>query len=705
MKPSDESRIGPYPIVRKLGEGGMGVVYLVRDPSAGDREVALKVLSDDDGDARAVERFLREAKLLARLQHPGIVKIHTTGWLNEGPFILMDFVEGEPLGALREPMDPQEAARVTRGVADAVATLHERGLLHRDIKPANVLLRPDRSPVLLDFGLARDMRAERLTLTGEVLGTPSYMSPEQADGGSPDSYGPPVDVYGLAALLFHLLTGRAPYVGSPVRIIMDILEEPPPPPSSLEKGIPKALDAIVQKATRREPSERYEDAAALREDLDRFMKGRDPVALDEFRAPGRGKRVAAVLGMLALILAAGAAWISSRANSADGTPLSVAKPSLGRPAAVCTQGRVVVTGTVRTKGPWAEVRLGNQFCRLEGGGPFRFEADVARGVSVLELTVVGPGGVEGKPRSISVGSAWPRWFSALTSDVPPLPLPEGLTVAETDRDYRWRDGSLLRWIPPGDFVMGDVSGPNTTFDRPSVVMFRGNNPGDSSVEVRLTRGVFLGKYELTWEQWDAYRVATQQAAGARHDFDKRLVRGVDQVTHWVKREPYTIGESHPMNASRAEALEYCEWAGLRLPTEAEWERAARGGKSDEAFVWGNTWDEEALNSGIGDGFPFTSPVGRFEKDKSGYGCFDMAGNVSEHVLDERRPYVGGKRLTDPCYLRTAEWGGSFALRGGSWAWDQPMYFQASFRDRIGPSARANGTVGFRVALSPGPKAQ
>ncbi len=716
MSPDDspnEPTIGPYPIVRKLGEGGMGVVYLVRDPTAAGREVALKLHRDESGDPRLVERFMREAKILASLNHPGIVKVHTTGWLNQGPFLLMEFIEGQPLDEkVREPMDPQEAARITRGVADAVATLHVNGLLHRDIKPSNVLLRPDGSPVLLDFGLARDMRADRLTQTGEVLGTPCYMSPEQADGGSPDAYGPPVDVYGLAALLFHLLTARAPYVGSPVRIIIDILEAPPPPPSKLEKGVPKALDAIVQKATRHEPSARYEDAAAMREDLDRFLRGKDPVALEEFRPPGRRKKIAAALFVLVLALASGGAWAYTQRSKPPTEPiaLSFAAPEFrGSVRATIlpeTQGQVVVVGAVRTEGPWAEVSLGDHGTplRLEGGGAFELAATVSPLTTGLSVRLRGPGG-EAEPKWVTVTKAWPGWFRKLDAELrPPTPLPKGLVAVEgTTGDYLWKaDGSVLRWIPPGEFVMGktnkelvDVS----LLARDKKQEDLREQRGAQSVKAKLSQGVFLGKYELTWEQWNRFCEVTKRRRPNRsYRREPAAKRANMQGRKWkVVKPSVQVPSTHPATQfTQDQALEYCERYGLRLPTEAEWERAARGGSSTKVYVWGEDFLGGAASSLAADGHRFTSPVGEFDKDRTGYGCYDMAGNVSERVAGFFHPYP-----SDGFWEPHGERGelDAYTVRGGNWALDIAGVFACSYRSTC-DRTKSNAQVGMRVALSP-----
>ena len=213
--------IGRFKVLRLLGEGGMGAVYLVEDPLVG-RQVALKRLRTDQLELEAMQRLLREATLLARVVHPNVVRVHEAGWIDEGPYLLMDYVEGQSLGALRHPLAPREVARIVRDLAGAVERLHGEGILHRDIKPGNVLLRADGTPVLLDFGIARDARAETLTKTGQSLGTPAYMAPEQTSVERSKELTAAVDVPVVSVLeggydLRALAESAAAHVGQLVR--------------------------------------------------------------------------------------------------------------------------------------------------------------------------------------------------------------------------------------------------------------------------------------------------------------------------------------------------------------------------------------------------------------------------------------------------------------------------------------------------------
>ncbi|MGE0712409.1 MAG: protein kinase [Planctomycetota bacterium] len=308
--------IGPYAVVRKLGEGGMGVVYEVQDPGA-PRTLALKLLREEYADQNDLARFGREIEALERVHHRGVVRIHATGRAPEGPYLVQELVEGQDLDRVaQQGVEPREAARIVREVACAVAAVHLAGILHRDLKPANVILRPDGIPTLLDFGLARSDTAEKLTRTGTMLGTPSFMSPEQA-GGEPTT--PATDVYGLGAVLYALLTDSRPFDGTPLEVVKDLLTVDPPWPRALRPEVPAELDAIVRHAMAKDPAQRYASAADLREDLDTFLAGRRPVAADVVglsAGSSRGPLVAAlVLG--ALLLVGGAAFALTRPPAGD----------------------------------------------------------------------------------------------------------------------------------------------------------------------------------------------------------------------------------------------------------------------------------------------------------------------------------------------------------------------------------------------------
>ncbi|MGE0706464.1 MAG: serine/threonine-protein kinase [Planctomycetota bacterium] len=315
--PQPGESIGPYRLLRAVARGGMGVVYEAAHEQL-DRRVALKLLATPDGadNELLVQRFLVEAKESARLNHPNIASVFDVGRDPLGRhFLAMEFLEGETLKDLvkREgPLPSPRAAEIMLALARGMEHAHSLGILHRDLKPSNVLVTSQGVPKLLDFGLAKNIeQTQGLTKTGEVMGTPAYMPPEQASGAK-HQFGPHSDVWGLGATLYHALTGRAPFGGaSVVNIISKVLNEEPPAPSSLVSGIDPELEAICLKCLEKEISERYPDAGALARELDAYLGPRGGVQARRRSALGRWvgrNRALAALGALG-ILAVGAATV------------------------------------------------------------------------------------------------------------------------------------------------------------------------------------------------------------------------------------------------------------------------------------------------------------------------------------------------------------------------------------------------------------
>jgi serine/threonine protein kinase len=347
------ARVAGYEILGELGRGGVGVVYKARHlPS--DRVVALKmILAGEFATAAAVERFRREARAAAGLEHPGIVPIYDVGEAGRRPYYTMPFVSG---GSLQDrladgPLPPPLVARLVRQLAEAVQYAHDKGIVHRDLKPRNVLLQPagpapegatpaatpwlaaGRSgpgdgggvtPRLADFGLARAAAGDGLTATGDLLGTPAYMAPEQAAGDTRRT-GPCSDVYGLGAVLYALLTGRPPFqAATPLETLRQVRDEEPAPPRRLNPGVPADLETVCLKCLRRDLARRYPSAAALADDLGRFLEGRPVLARPVGRLE-RGRRwcrrnpaVASLVSAVALSLIGGsvvAAAFALRANA------------------------------------------------------------------------------------------------------------------------------------------------------------------------------------------------------------------------------------------------------------------------------------------------------------------------------------------------------------------------------------------------------
>jgi formylglycine-generating enzyme required for sulfatase activity/predicted Ser/Thr protein kinase len=267
---------GDYELLDEIGRGGMGVVYLARQSSL-NRPVALKMMIQGGfASPEMVRRFQNEAEAAASLQHPNIVSIFEVGFVDGLHYFSMDYIDGPSLAeVVREgPLPAERAARYVELVAEAIHYAHQRGILHRDLKPSNVLIDPFDLPRVTDFGLAKRMDNDLgPTVTGQILGSPGYMPPEQA-AGRHALIGVTSDVYSLGAILYHLLTGRAPFVdNTAARIIERVQMEVPISPRALDPGIPIELEAICLKCLRKEPRQRYGSAAELAADLRHWQRG------------------------------------------------------------------------------------------------------------------------------------------------------------------------------------------------------------------------------------------------------------------------------------------------------------------------------------------------------------------------------------------------------------------------------------------------
>jgi WD40 repeat protein len=264
-------------ILRELGRGGMGVVYLARQISL-KRYVVIKVIREG-GFARPgeVARFRTEAEAIARLQHPQIVQIHEVGEHESGPYLVLEWMEGGSLDQklAGAPQPPDRAARLVESLARAIHYAHQRGIVHRDLKPANVLLSAEGTPKISDFGLAKLLERGPGGSASQVpVGTPCYMPPEQARA-EPDQVGPAADTYALGAVLYELITGRPPFLGATVAdTLLRVLAEDPVPPQRLRPEVPRDLETICLKCLEKKPDRRYSSAEALADDLARFLAGK-----------------------------------------------------------------------------------------------------------------------------------------------------------------------------------------------------------------------------------------------------------------------------------------------------------------------------------------------------------------------------------------------------------------------------------------------
>jgi formylglycine-generating enzyme required for sulfatase activity len=613
--------IGGYRVVKELARGGMGAVYVAEEPELG-RQVAIKVILNR-GDEAALTRFRTEAELTARLQHPNVVAIHRVTLDAEPPFLVMELVAGETLAerVKREgPLQADEAVRIAMALCDALEHAHERSVLHRDLKPSNVLLTRQGTPKLTDFGLAKDlMGAGALTKSGTMLGTPAYMPPEQA-GGELHLIDARSDVYALGGVLYFMLGGQAPFQGATqFNVIHKVLSTPPAPLSELRDGLEPGLWSICQRCLRKRPEDRYPTARALGEAL--ADVGREAAA-ERRRAPW-----VAALGALGLLgLGAGLALWPSPDEGAVATerraPLTV---EVGEVPDETFEDAVRVAITLGGAPGRAWVKVGTSRSERRVGKAFSVRVPLGVGRNSIPV-VAGYVGetAPGVTQAVVVErmEAAPWFFALAPGDRPPR-LPRGIAMSERAREYvNEADGSILVWVPPprggGVFQMGARTDLGLGFSLPIH-------------SVRLTRGFFLGKYEVSESEWGVYSKAFGASLGAAGDLPARSLS-------WF------------------EAATYCAWAGGRLPTEAEWEWAAKG-PGGRRYPWG---DEPPVDgqvnvsrrSGVADlggsedADLVASAVGDHPSGESFFGARNMLGNVNEWVFDWSRRYAEAPRI-DP----------------------------------------------------------
>ena len=603
----------------------MGVVLEGRDSRTG-RRVAIKLLSQEALESeKAKERFRREAQALARLDHPYIVRIHTFGLHDNQPFFVQDFVEGMPLDEvqrLQGPLSERWTAALIAKLAGAVRAAHKVGILHRDLKPANVVCRPNGDPVLLDFGIVRDqndVEAARLSRTGAGVGTPGYWSPEQACG-ERDRLGPATDIYSLGAVLYFLLTGRPPVLslgGVEANVLLTVAE-PPPPPTQLRPGLSLSLEQICLRCLEKEPEDRYPSAEELIADLQAYLSGK------RIKSRSLIRRWAWL--PLVLLLSSAAPLLAyrpwaSRASKESGPLLTLASVDSAQP---CFESPVRLKGHAKTEHEWLEVVATGLTPQRIKPGPFELEIPLSReGKNVITVQARDTSGSSVATTVAVFFHKVPAWFARLAPKSRPWPLPSGLGIGETPGEYiNSVDESKLVYIPPTTYRRGyvDTGKPNTS--DLGMRLSRNDRPAHS---VTLS-GFFLGKHEVTWRQYEKFANETGRQASLESAKGISSVQSAPLLPVW--------------GVTWEDARAYCDWAGLRLPTEAEWELGARGPDPASRYPWGerDPVPGDANFFGGVDGSELPTQGGYFDKDRSSWGCLDMGGNVSEWVFDIYGPY-------------------------------------------------------------------
>jgi serine/threonine-protein kinase len=682
---------GRYRILEKIGEGGMGAVYRAVHTRM-ERICAIKLLSEKVKDNEAaVARFNREAQMASRIDNPHAVIIYDFGEAEGGLlYLAMEYIDGEPLSkviAREAPLPLDRAVHIASQIGEALSAAHSLGIVHRDLKPENVMLTRKGGEVdyvkVLDFGIAKTIKDDkRLTQTGFVLGTPVYMSPEQLMGEELDGRS---DIYSLALIVYEMLSGKLPFDGeNPQAIAIKRLMQDPKPLGDVVPDISPSVEAAVMAGLARDRNLRpstieefvYELRSATSPGTARLKGSAATARLQERKSQETG-----------LLASQDTVIESAVRDTAIATPIA-GPTDLAAPTQLMNQQKpegstisyplgASEVKSERAARMWVKMALGAAALvavvasMLVLISPGRFTLTVTGaipGSSVFingqALGMVGPDGMARISR-IKSGSAQIRisyeeitYFSAETDisadkeiRLEPPPLPREI-------DY---NGQMVL-IPAGEFIMGDDGG--SLSERPAH---------------RVNLGAYyIDKFEVTNGQYKLFCEKTGKKPPPNPPIDANYFDG---------RPDFPV-----RGMSWYDAAEYAKWAGKRLPTEAEWEKAASwnpNGQRKRRWPWGD--NPEAGRACVNTQLP--SPVGGYAGDESAYGVRDMAGNVAEWVADYYQAYPGNQSQ-DPSFGTRYR-----VVRGGHF---QSTLDQARATKRVylpPDLSDSRSLVGFRCAIS------
>jgi serine/threonine protein kinase/formylglycine-generating enzyme required for sulfatase activity len=649
-------RVGPYRLDEELGRGSMGVVYRGFDENI-ERVVAVKIIRpqqhaapEDEAEARL--RFKREAAAVGKLFHPNIVVVYHFGEANGELFICMEFVAGISLQRALipgSPMDTHTALSILTQIADALDHAHSQGVIHRDIKPANILVGVDGRVKITDFGVAR-IASHTITQTGMTMGTPLYMAPEQILGARVDGK---ADQFSLAVIAYRMLAGSLPFNAEPVQALMyQIVNSDPPRLDSVNSHLPPACAEIIHRALAKRPGERYPACSAFIRELKDSLAEPKPVPPATKKESTRGTLkpyrrtiLGAAAALLGVALAVGVWAYLPKANNAArpaDAPVAAAKevaqpPSQG-PAAQPASG---ARDTVSDADPPATKTAPSE---LRGPPPNAKElaTRTATGNSPPPNKTASPAPAAPQPGA-RTAPAETKTAAEIAPERPRPPLRAGNTKVDA------KDGLTYVWIPPGAFTMGCSPGDSECYDD--------EKPAH---QVTLSKGFWIGQTPVTQEAYE--RVAKSNPSRFKGP------RLPVETVNWN------------------EAQSYCSAVNMRLPTEAEWEYAARAGSTASRY---GPFDSIAWHNGNSGNK--THEVA--QKQANAWGLYDMLGNVWQWAADwYGDKYYTAAAASDP----QGPSGGTYrVLRGGSWLYD-PWFARASNRNWYVSENRYDN-VGFRCA--------
>jgi serine/threonine protein kinase len=697
--PPDLAEHPDYEIKRRLGRGGMGLVYLAENRLTGRIEV-LKVVGRQIGERPgALERFRREIRAVAKLHHPNIVAAYYAARLGDSVVLAMEYVDGLDLAEVvkaRGPLPVATACDYVRQAALGLQDAHEHGMVHRDVKPSNLMLtrQGDRDVVkVLDFGLAK-VQSEQptdgtLTHVGQMLGTPDYIAPEQiSDARRADIR---ADVYSLGATLYYLLTGGPPF---PRTSLYDILQAhhsaDATPLNTVRPDVPVELAALVAKMMAKDPEHRFRTLAKVADALTPFLEpvadptsGSTPEASRVGPAAPSGPPPGARSAQVAQPATSGAASSSSAPTSRRRRVLAAAAGALLFALMVAS---VVIFKT--RKGTIVFENLPERSVVAVDGDTFTVEWPDGKGKGRARITIppgkhaveVKVNGLKVSGEEVSVESGGVTSFIVrIDRPLGPAEPPASPTALPGSPPEQVKNsvGMTFVLIPAGDFVMGSRYEPPAEDERPP-------HP------VTISRAFYLGAFEVTQQQYE-----TIMGKNPSH-FSGRPSNPVDDVT-WIDAVTFCnrLSEREKLppyyRIASVDDVTVLGGTGYRLPTEAEWEYACRAGNLDNVpFLTDAIGDKYAWMWRNSNGM--THPVG--EKEPNDFGLHDMYGNVWEWCWDWVGPYSAISQI-DPTGPAT---GTRRVLRGNGWWNGEYNSTRPSFRLAFSPRKTSpNHDFGFRIA--------
>ena len=653
-----------YEIEKKIGEGGMARVYLALHKAL-NRKVAIKVLNRQEGaDSEFSDRFLREARIVASLTHPNIVTIYDVGEHDRHNFLVMELLpSGETLAdKIKAGVDSQFALSIVRQVATALKVAHEKNIVHRDIKPDNIMFRADGSVVLMDFGVARsvDEAATQMTQAGTIIGTPQYISPEQAQG---KNVGPCSDIYSLGIVFHEMLTGKAPYTAdTPIALVFKHVSDPVPKLTGNIAVYQPLLDRMMAK--KRE--QRYSNCDQIIADINRIETGKPTIQATEILSPAAVEKAKAAADNLTMVEdfpsidtgepAIQATEILNPAASMGAGTAEYQKTEILTTAAGAGAGTAAIQATEILRP--ADVDKGNvpagKSSKLAGKNTAKGKEAILTLVEKQESHPAGRSKTSGAKMKSLLAIVLGVLIAGGVYTFVDVDIGKLKTLVGLDPGPVYSRVGRLISVPEGSFRMGNAGGASS----------------EKPMHTVRIHGFRLGENEVTQKQW-------QLVMGSNPSFFKGCENcPVDSVS-WNDVQEF-IKKLNAQTGLR-----------FRLPSEAEWEYACRSAGKDEKYCGGN--DESKL-AWYGENSDAQAHAVA-QKRANGLGLHDMSGNVWEWTQDcwhnsyEGAPTNGKAWEKAACAQRV--------LRGGSWI---GVAGGLSSTGRFGSSAATgNRNFGFRVA--------